>query len=197
MSDSKDSWLNRNFATLATFLISLATLVFSFVQWHVAQLNSQVAAHERERQTEADRLRRDEEWSFRALDFMFRNEKHFFGNDPQDFQRAVRMLAVGFPERISEPILKRLESQATPAQKLELDTVRAQLKGQPPPPRPAPPVTQAPPPRPARSAMAAERPHPVREALPERPRPLQEPAAVERPQPIRDRLPDRPRRRDR
>jgi len=184
LKSERQSWLDRHLGVIVTALVSLATLSFSAVQWRVAQVNEANAqAQQRQAQAE-DESRRDEEWKFRALEFVFSHERYFFGDDPGDFQRAVRILAVGFPERISEPLLKRLELTASPAEKLELKTIQAQMRGEQPPPRPPQPKPPTPP-EPARKPLRTGQPLRENPTWQERPRPWRE----DPPQGI----PDRPR----
>lgn len=178
LKNARQPWLDRHFPVVVTALLSLATLTFSAVQWRVAQLNEKTARAERARVEAEEERRRDEEWNFKGLEFIFSHEQYFFGDNPREYQQAVRILAVGFPERVSAPLLKRLALTATPAQKHELKKVEAQLKGEPPPPRPANLPPEPAPRRPKPVVSSGGDPPVWRE---ERPRPLENRVPVERP----------------
>ncbi|MBT9586047.1 hypothetical protein IV102_22085 [bacterium] len=189
LKSARSSWLDRHLAVMVTAMVSLATLSFSAAQWRVAQLNEQSAKAERARMEAQEEQRRTEEWAFKGLEFIFSHESYFFGDSPRNYQKAVRILAVGFPERVSKPFLKRLEMVASPQEMLELKTVQAQMHGEAPPPRPPQPGPQTPPP-----PRPGLKPRPVLDGPigqdPPRPRQDWRPdPVVERPRPLDERRP--------
>lgn len=98
--------LDDHLGSVITAIVSMAAIFISLTQvW--------VATNAKENELKLQKMQQEQEWKYKALDFVTRNADSFFGRDAQRREQMANALAVVFPPEVAGQLLNNLKQTAT------------------------------------------------------------------------------------
>lgn len=98
--------LDDHLGSVITAAVTLAAIFISLAQvW--------VANNAKESELRLQKMQQEQEWKYKALDFVTRNADSFFGKDAQRRERMASALATVFPPEVAGQLLSNLKQTAT------------------------------------------------------------------------------------
>lgn len=102
----RDKLLNRHLGSVITAIVSMAAILVSLTQvW--------IATTSKENELRLQKMQQEQEWKFRALEFVTKNADSFFGKDQQRREHMATALAVAFPPEVAGSLLSNLKQTAS------------------------------------------------------------------------------------
>ena len=98
--------LDDHLGSVITAIVSLAAIFISLTQvW--------VATNAKANELKLQQMQQEQEWKYKALDFVTRNADSFFGKDAPRREHMANALAVVFPPEVAGQLLSNLKQTAT------------------------------------------------------------------------------------
>jgi hypothetical protein len=107
--EATKSWIGehvrQNLSAFVVALVSVVTLVLSVGQVAVAHIN-------KTKDLEVLRQQQENEWRYKALQFVTANSEAFYGEQPETARRMAGVLMVGFPLNIAKEMIAKIQDTA-------------------------------------------------------------------------------------
>ena len=98
--------LDDHLGSVITAVVTAAAIFVSLTQvW--------VATNAKESELKLQKMQQEQEWKYKALDFVTRNADSFFGKDAKRREQMANALAVVFPPEVAGQLLSNLKQTAT------------------------------------------------------------------------------------
>jgi hypothetical protein len=118
-SDRESSFASKHAGLLITSLISVATLVVSWVQVHIAEINKlkelEFKQIEKDERLHLEKIKQEREWRLSSLEFLYKNREDIYNSDNESRLRLRAIISTTFPEDHVEIMFAGL-AQAAPAE---------------------------------------------------------------------------------
>lgn len=106
---SRNKLVRDHLGTMITAIVSVAAILLSLTQvW--------IATSAKEHELQMQKIQQEQEWRFKALEFITKNSDAFFGKDQLRRERMSSALAAAFPPNIAGSLLSNLKQASNSAE---------------------------------------------------------------------------------
>lgn len=110
---SERKFINRNFATIVTGILSLAAIVVGWAQVRVASISKDkeitIAQLQHQKDIELSQAQQDREWNLEVAKFVTEHANVIFGGTTEQQRHIGDVIAITFPQNISRTLLTNLK----------------------------------------------------------------------------------------